>query len=309
MLHTILGAGGAVGNELARALAASVIPVRLVSRNPRTVTGGETLFPADLLDGLQVMKAVEGSAVVYLCAGLPYKTSVWKASWPVVMDNVLHACQVHRARLVFMDNIYMYAPEALSRLTEFSPVAPCSEKGKVRAQIAAKLMERVEQGKIDALIARAADFYGPSVSTSMLKITVSDNLKKGKKAIWIADANRIHSFTFTPDIGRALALLGTTPDAFNQVWHLPTTAETLTGKEWIEKIAGAMGVAPAYRVMPPFMLGLLGLFIPVLGELKEMVYQQQRDYFFDSSKFSARFGISATPVDEGIRAMLSAPGD
>lgn len=308
MTHTILGAGGAVGNELARSLSQSGCPVKLVARNPRQVTGGESLFTADLLDGLQVMKAVEGSSVVYLCAGLPYKTSVWKTAWPVVMDNVLHACQVHRARLVFMDNMYMYAPDALPHMTESSPVAPCSEKGKVRAQIAAKLMERVEQGKLEALIARAADFYGPAVSTSMLQITVADNLKKGKKAIWIADAGRKHSFTYTPDIGKALALLGNTPDAFNQVWHLPTAPDQLTGREWIGKVAEAMGVTPAYRVMPVWMLGVLGLFIPVLGELKEMAYQQQRDYFFDSSKFSSRFGMQATPVDTGIRAMVAAAG-
>ncbi len=309
MLQTILGAGGPVGIELARALSAYPTDVRLVSRNPQTVTGREQLLAANLLEGPQVMKAVEGASVVYLCAGLLYKKSVWQTEWPVIMDNVLHACRQYGARLVFMDNIYMYAPDALPHLTESSPIAPCSGKGKVRARIAQQLMNQVEEGKLEGLIARAADFYGPNVNSSFLKITVADNLKKGKKAMWIADVNRIHSFTYTPDIGKALALLGNTADAFNQVWHLPTSPEKLTGREWIEKVAAAMKVKPAYQVMPVFTLGLLGLFMPVLRELKEMAYQHQRDYFFDSSKFRQRFGIGATDPDSGIRAMVEAlPG-
>ncbi len=121
----------------------------------------------------------------------------------------------------------------------------------------------------------------------------------------MADAGKVHSFTYIPDAARATALLGNTADAYNEVWHLPTSQERLTGKEYIEMVAGAMQVQPRYFIFSKFMLGLVGLFVPLVGELKEMAYQYDRDYFFDSSKFEKRFGFIPTACREGIKAMVA----
>ena len=151
------------------------------------------------------------------------------------------------------------------------------------------------------LVARSADFYGPGSKNGALNVSAIDNFKKGKKAFWQSDAHKIHSLTYTVDAANATALLGNTPDAFGQVWHLPTSSEKLTGATLIELTAAAMQTAPKFYVLRPVMLGLIGMFSPVVKELKEMQYQYNRDYFFDSSKFEKRFGIQATPYAEGIR--------
>ncbi|WP_118951062.1 NAD-dependent epimerase/dehydratase family protein [Taibaiella helva] len=307
-MQTILGSGGAIGTPLAKVLKAYTSNIRLVARNPRQVNGDDELFPADLTNRIQVDQAVAGSEVVYLTVGLEYNIKVWQRDWPLIMGHVIAACVKHGARLVFLDNVYMYAPGAIPHMTESSPVAPSSRKGRVRAALQDMVFRAVKEQGLQALIARSADFYGPDVQNSPLEVTVFEKFRKGKKAFWEADAGKIHSFTFTPDAAKATALLGNTPDAFGEVWHLPTSREKLTGKDFIERIAGAMNVAPRYYILSKFMMSLAGLFVPLVKELREMAYQYDRDYFFDSSKFEQRFSWQPTSYAEGLRLCLQNDG-
>jgi nucleoside-diphosphate-sugar epimerase len=291
-----------VGIELARALKVYTGEIRLVSRNPREVNPGDHLFQADLTNPSEVLKAVEGSEIVYLTAGLKYDTKVWQTTWPGIMKNVIDACKNHNARLVFFDNIYSYDPDYLGSMTEETPIRPVSKKGAVRAKLVRMIKDEGERGNLQAIIARSADFYGPSIkNSSVLTETVFKNLSQGKKAIWMGPVQYRHSFTYIPDAGGATALLGNSVDVYNQVWHLPTAPNPLTGKEWIGSIAHEMGIEPEFRVIPKFMVRILGLFIPVMKEMVEMMYQFDRDYVFDSSKFEKRFGFKPTPYLEGIR--------
>jgi nucleoside-diphosphate-sugar epimerase len=304
-MQTILGSGGAIGKELAKALSQSASGVRLVSRDPKKINPSDQLFPADLTNRDQTRNAVEGSEVVYLTVGLPYNIETWRSTWPVIAENVLSACKVHKAKLVFFDNIYMYDGRNLNPITENHPVNPPSEKGKVREKIATKVMNAHEKGEIECLIARCADYYGPSVrNTSLLTEMVFKPLSLGKKANWMGGLDYKHAFTYTPDAGKATALLGKTSDAFGQVWHLPTASDPWTGREWIENIAGELGAKPKYQVAPKWLVRIMGLFMPVMKEMVEMYYQYDRDYVFDSSRFEKRFGFKPTSYPEGIREIV-----
>ncbi|WP_343671506.1 NAD-dependent epimerase/dehydratase family protein [Chitinophaga sp.] len=300
-MQTILGSGGAIGTPLAKELKAYTDKIRLVARKPVQVNGDDELFPADLTNAADVDRAVAGSEVVYLTVGLEYNINVWRRDWPVIMKNVIDACVKHNARLVFLDNVYMYAKSEIPHMTESSTIAPPSKKGEVRAALHHMLLQA--KG-LQALIARSADFYGPGVKNGMLTITVQEEFKKGKRAYWQLDANKIHTFTYTPDAAKGTAILGNTPDAFGQVWHLPTSSEKLTGKEFIERIAAGMQVKPKYYILSRFMMGLIGLFVPIVKEIKEMSYQYDRDYIFDSSKFEKRFNFKPTTYAEGIPASI-----
>jgi nucleoside-diphosphate-sugar epimerase len=305
-MQVILGAGGAVGIELARALKAYAGERRLVSRNPRLVNRDDQLFPADLTRREEVIPAVRGAKTVYLTVGLPYRTKTWQEAWPVIMRNVIEACRAQHARLVFFDNVYMYDPRHLDGMTEETPIGPVSRKGRVRAEIADMFMGEVDKGRLQGLIARSADFYGPSLGgTGILTEMVFNNFARGRKANWLGSAHCKHSFTYTPDAGRATALLGNTDDAYGQVWHLPTAADPPTGKGWIELIARAMGAEPGYRVAGRWMVRAMGLFVPVMREMVEMLYQYDRDYVFDSSKFNSRFDMRPTSWQEGVDAIAA----
>jgi len=299
-MQTILGAGGAVGIELAKELKKYTNKIRLVARNPKKVNDDDELFLANLLDKKSINDAVEGSDIVYLTAGLEYNIKIWRRDWPVIMRNVIDTCIAHNAKLVFFDNVYMYAPEEIPHMTEESPIAPATEKGKVRAELIKMIFDAIEKRKLTAMVTRSADFYGKNVKTGFLNIGVIDNFKKNKKAFWQSDANKIHSFTYVPDAAKAVALLGNTPDAYNQVWHLPTSSQKWTGKEFVNYIAKQMHVKPRYYILSKLMISLFGIFSSTLRELKEMQYQNDRDYFFDSSKFERKFVLQPTTYEKGI---------
>ncbi|RLE03210.1 MAG: NAD-dependent dehydratase [Bacteroidetes bacterium] len=304
-MQTILGSGGAIGIELAKALNEYSTDIRLVSRNPYKINETDELFQADLLNPRDVREAVEGSSIVYATVGFPYAYKTWKQSWPVFIKNVIDACIEYKSKLVFFDNIYMYDLNHLDGMTEDTLIKPPSKKGVIRAEIADMIMDKVKEGKLTALIARSADFYGPGIkNTSVLTETVFNPLSKGKKANWMASLNFKHSYTYTPDAGKATALLGNSEKAYNQVWHLPTAENTFTGREWIDTIASEMGVLAKYQVATKFIVNLLGLFNPIMREMPEMMYQYDRDYIFNSDKFTNQFAFEVTPYREGIREII-----
>lgn len=304
-MQTIIGAGGAIGIELAKALTQFTDQVRLVSRNPIRVNPSDELHPADVTQKEEVRQAVKGSSVVYLTVGFAYSAKVWQEVWPRTIRNTIDACKEHGAMLVFFDNIYMYDPDFLEGMDEDTPINPPSKKGKIRADVASKVMDEVKSGALTALIARAADFYGPGIKDkSVLTETVFKNLSQGKKAFWLGDSSKPHSFTYTPDAGKATALLGNTPEAYNQVWHLPTAPDPMTGKEWVEAIAGELGVAPKMMTVPKMLVQVMGIFSPFMKEMGEMMYQYNKSYKFDSSKFEAHFDLKPTPYHQGIKEIV-----
>jgi len=302
-MQTILGANGVIGKELAAGLTAYTNEIRLVSRNPKAVNKGDQLMAADLTLPLQVDKAVEGSDIVYLTVGLAYNFKIWRQQWPLIMHNVIESCKKYGAKLVFFDNVYMYDPEYMGNMTEETPIRPVSKKGEVRSLIAALLMEEIKSGNLTALIARSADFIGPA--NSFLVESVYKNLNKGKKANWFSRTDKIHSFTNTTDAAKGTAMLGNTPDAYGEVWHLPTSDALLTGKDWVGLFAREMNAKAKLSALPDGMLTLLGLFIPILKELKEMTYQYNRDYFFNSNKFNQRFGYKPLSPEESVKNLVA----
>ena len=299
-MQTILGAGGTIGTELAKSLKNYTDQIRIVSRKPKKVNDSDELFAADLTDAAQIDKAIEGSDIVYLTIGFEYKLKVWQKNWPRLMKSVIESCKKHKAKLVFFDNIYMYDKSEIPHMTESSRINPPGKKGKIRAAIAQMILDEVAKGTLTALIARSADFYGPNANNNITLFIIND-LKKGKKASWIAKTDKLHNFTYTPDAGKATALLGNTADAYNQVWHLPTSHEKMNGKQWIGAIAKEMNVQPKYQALPIWLMSILGIFMPQIKELNDIAYQSDRDYFFDSSKFEKRFGTSPTLVIVGIQ--------
>ena len=303
-MQTILGAGGGIGIPLARELKNYTDDIRLVGRNPAKVNASDELFAADLNDVGQIDKAIAGSEVVYVVVGFEYKLKVWREVWPTFMRAVIDSCKAHHARLVFFDNVYMYAESAIPHMTEEAPLQPPSNKGEIRKQLHEMIMAEVAQKNLTALIARAADFYGPENRNSAFSIMVADNLVKGKKAQAFGNLDRIHTYTYTPDAAKATAILGNTSDAYNQVWHVPTTKEKRTNRQWIQLIADELKLEPKIQTVPAWMLHILGLFIPVMKEFPEMLYQYKQDYIFDSSKFEKRFDFTTTTYPEGIREIV-----
>ena len=303
-MYTILGAGGSISNELSKELSRNHIPFTLVSRKPKSIFGA-AVKSADLTNSAQTDEAVKGSSVVVLCPGLKYDIRVWNQQWPSIMTNAINACKRYNAKLIFFDNVYMLG-NVSGPMTENTPHNPVSKKGELRAKIAIQLMDEAKAGNINAIIARAADFYGPHCKTSMLNSLVTDKMAKGKKAQWMGDDKALHSFTFTPDCGKAIWMLSQKEYAWNQVWNMPTSAPPLTGEQIIKMASEIFNVSDKYMVIGKGMIAVLGIFMRLMHEMKEMYYQYDSDYIFDSSKFNNAFNFTPISYREGIEIVKQA---
>jgi nucleoside-diphosphate-sugar epimerase len=247
-----------------------------------------------------VVDRTRNSEVVFQCTGLKYDIRVWKELWPRIMDNTIKACKKNNARLIFVDNVYMYG-KVDGNMTETTPYNPVSQKGEVRAKIASRLEEEYKRGNLNAIIARSADIYGPYADkTSFINIMAIDKLVKGKKAQLLINADIPHSLTYTIDCGKGLYHLATTPDAFNQIWHLPTYNPPPSGKELVALASKELDKSPGYSVLGKSMLRLVGLFNRNVKEAVEMLYQNEYEYYFDSAKFNSFFSYTPVSYEEGL---------
>ncbi len=303
MRHTILGAGGSIGNALTYELLKMKENIRLVSRSNYSINGTES-FKADITSFKETLNSVKNSDIVYLCVGLPYDSKTWRNLWPKIMQNSIDACKSVGAKLIFFDNVYMYG-KVNGRMVETIPYNPCSRKGEIRAKIATLLENEVKQKNIDAIIARSADLYGPyATKTSLPYILAIDKLMNGKKAQWMIDVNKLHSYTYTIDCAKGLILLSSCNDCYNQIWHLPTYNPAIDGKTFISLIAKELGVEPNYSVLKKWMLKMAGFFDKTIFESYEMLYQSEFEYYFDSTKFNGFFNYKPTPYSKGIHETI-----
>lgn len=301
MTQTILGATGQIAVELARELHRNhTDDLRLVSRNPRTVNDTDTLARADLLDAEQTKEAVAGSEVVYFTAGLPAKTELWEAQFPTMLRNALDATRAAGAKFAYFDNTYMY-PQDDRVQTEETTFEPVGRKGRVRANMAMMVLEEMARGDIPVLIARAPEFYGPGRTQGFTNSLVIDRLKAGKKPLVPVRADRRRTLIWTPDASRALAVLGKTPDAYGQTWHLPVDERRPTYREFVDLAAAAFDRNPSYTLIPKWALRAAGIASPQAREIRELLPRYAHDNVFDATKFKTRFpDFEATSYAEGL---------
>jgi nucleoside-diphosphate-sugar epimerase len=299
-VHVVLGGNGVVGRETAAALLRRGEAVRSVGRRPSPVDG-VTSEIADLLVATDVSRVLAGTRVAYLTAGLPYSSSVWTQQWPIIVRNAIDAALEHTTHLVYVDNVYAYGAVD-GPMTEQSPLTTTARKGRVRAAAIAALDTAARERGLTFTVARSADFFGPGATTSVFNGYALAPIAAGKSGTWLFDADQPHSLTYTPDIGEALAVLGTTPAGRSGTWHVPTAA-ALTGREYLQ-LAG--GSDTRVGVMGGAMMRIGSLFNTAARETLELSYQYTAPYLFDSSAFENTFGVSPTPTAVGIAASLGA---
>jgi nucleoside-diphosphate-sugar epimerase len=302
-LHVVFGASGGAGNAIVRELVARDLPVRAVNRggNADVPTGVERAA-SDALDLASMQAACKGASVIYHAVNVPYPQ--WSDVLPSMMENFIAAAEAENARLVYVDNLYMYG-KVDGPMRESTPVKPCSRKGQLRADLAATLMEAHEKGQVQAVIARASDFYGPGVLNAGLGEMVLAPALEGKTANAVGNLDMPHTYTYIDDFAKAVVTLGTRNEALGKVWFTPN-AEALSTRQMLEMIFQEAGHEPKYRSAPDWMLTAMGWFNPMIREVKEMVYEFEMPFIVDHSEYDRVFGdVTPTPQRDGIAQTVS----
>jgi nucleoside-diphosphate-sugar epimerase len=302
--HIIFGTG-AIGLAVLDALRRRGETARLVNRSGHArVPDDVEVVGGDARDPAFTTEVSRGATVVYQTLNPPY--AEWTAQFPLLQAGVLAAAEATEARLVSMENVYMYGRPAGRVLTEDRAYEAHTRKGQLRGRMACELLAAHDAGRVEVAIGRASDYFGPrGGAQSNLGDRVFPAALAGKTATVLGDPDQPHTYTFVPDIGEGLAVLGEHPDAPGQVWHLPNDPDTRTTRQLVD-IAYQHAGQPRgkLRRLPPVLLRALGLVNPTMRELVEMQYQFQEPFVVDSSKITNKLGVEATPVEVALTDTL-----
>jgi nucleoside-diphosphate-sugar epimerase len=303
-LHVIFGTGP-VGRAIADELIRRGKTVRMVNRSGRLdeAPAGVEIVAADLYDSAQVREAAQGAAVVYQAAQPAYHQ--WIEKFPPLQQSIIEGLTGCGAKLVLVENLYMYGETGGAPLTESTPYRAHTRKGKTRAAMSQAAFEAHAAGKLRVTAGRGSDFFGPWGTGSTMGERVFYPLLQGKAASLVGKVDLPHTHTYTRDFARALVILGERDEADGQAWHVPNDQPRITQRQMVEMIAEAAGVEPKMSAMGKFMMMLGGLFIPEAKESVEMMYEFEQPLIVDSSKFEQAFGMQATPLREAIHETVA----
>jgi nucleoside-diphosphate-sugar epimerase len=298
-LHVVYGTGAvgmAVMDELVQR---GPRRVRMINRSGRArVPHGVEVVGGDATDEAFTREASEGASVVYFALNPPYDK--WPELFPRLQAGVLEGAASAGAKLIAMENLYMYGPTDGRPITEDLPYAATTRKGTVRASMSKELMEAHKSGRVRVAIGRASDFFGPRALTSAAGEQVFGRAVDGKSAQVAGNPDQPHTYTYAPDIGKGLVILGEREEALGQAWHLPSP-ETVTTREFVEMIFEEVGKPARVQAAPKILLRALGLFNPGMRETIEMLYEFEEPFVLDDSRFKQEFGDHATLLREAIQ--------
>jgi nucleoside-diphosphate-sugar epimerase len=296
-LHVVFGTGP-LGRAVARELFATGKRVRMVNRTGEAdVPAGIDVMRGDAYSTKTTTEACANAAVVYQCAAPPYHE--WVERFPPLQAAIVEGAAAAGAKLVSAENLYMYG-EVNGPIREDLPSAATTRKGRTRAAMANDLLAAHAKGRLRVSIGRGSDFFGPHVLNSVIGNRTIVPALAGKRVAAIGDIDLPHTYTFIEDFGKALVILGDRDEALGQVWHVPN-AETVTTRALVTMIFEEARQKPNVTSMSPAMMRMVGFFMPPVREMKEMMYEFQKPFIVDSSKFTRAFGNHATPLREAIR--------
>ena len=302
--HVVLGIG-AIGRAIAEELVRRGEFVRMVNRSGKMdeVPVGVEVVASDLYDPAKVRDVTRGAKVVYQSAQPRY--SEWPEKFPLLQKSIIDGLTGSHAKLVLIENLYMYGEMNGPALSEQSPYRAHTRKGRVRGEISKSAFEAHKQGQLRVTAGRGGNFFGPWGLDSTMGARMFYPLLRGKPAQLMGRADLPHTHTYVRDFGKALVILGERDEADGQAWHVPNDQPKMTQGELVRLFAEEAGVEPRMSTMGKTMMSIGGLFIPEAKETVEMMYEFEKPFVIDSSKFEKTFGMKATPIRQAIRETVA----
>ena len=299
--HIIFGTG-ALGLAVARSLQRGGIAPRMINRSGRTnLEWGADVVQADAAIQSEAIRVARDATVIYHCAQPSYVK--WTKEAPAVMNGIIAAAEATGAKLIYGDNLYMYGPAPMP-LVESLPHRPVGPNTRTRAQLTEMLMRAHQEGKVQMAIARGSNFYGPYATTSTMGERVFPNALQGKAAQVLGSPDLPHTYTFIDDFAEALIILGERDEALGEVWHVPS-GETRTTRGFVKLIYEEANQEPKLARAPGWAIRLMSNFNPMMRAVSEVMYQSERPWIMDTTKFIQAFGDISTPHKEAIRQTLA----
>lgn len=303
--HVVLGTG-AIGRAAMMELVKRGEFVRMVNRSGKMdeVPAGVEVVAADLYDPAKVKEVTRGAKVVYQASQPEY--TQWPEKFPSLQKSIIDGLTGSEAKLVLVENLYMYGETNGKPITEDLPHNAHTRKGKTRSEMSKTAFEAHKAGKLKVTAARGSDFFGPwGLPTAAMGERTFYPMLHGKAAGLVGNIDLPHTHTYVPDFGKALVILGERSEADGQAWHVPNDNPRISQREMAQMIADEMGIPLKVSAMGKTMMRIGGLFIPEAKETVEMMYEFEQPFIVDSSRFETTFGMKATPMKEAIKETVA----
>ena len=303
----LVGAAGAVGQSVARALVARGKRFRVIGRSAGALEASFGTIPEaeratwNPDDPASVRAAVRGLDTLVYLVGVPYDRF---DQHPVVTGQTLGGAIAEGVqRMVLIGTVYPYGVPRTTPVKEDHPREPHTFKGRMRKAQEDLVLAADASGKIRGTILRLPDFYGPGIEKSFLHDAVVA-APQGKTANVIGPIDTPHEFVFVPDVGPVLLDLADRPEAYGRWWHLGG-AGTITQRAFVTQVFAAVGRPPKIRVAGKSLLRVMGLFNPMMRELVEMHYLHTTPVVLDDSALQKLLGpLKKTSYEDGIQKTL-----
>jgi nucleoside-diphosphate-sugar epimerase len=303
-LHVVFGTG-AIGRAILEELLLRGKTVRMVNRSGKMkeVPTGVEVVATDLYNPTNVRQVTQSARVVYQSSQPNYHE--WPEKFPPLQQSIIAGLTGSGAKLVLVENLYMYGPTHGTPMTEDMPHNTHTRKGKTRSEMSQAAFAAHQQGKLRVTAGRGSDFFGPWGLPSTMGERAFYPLLNGKAAQLVGRLDIPHTHTYTRDFGKALVILGEQPEADGKAWHVPNDSPRITQGEMVKLFAEFAGVEPKMSIMGKFMMWMGGLFIPEAKESLEMMYEFDQPFIVNSSKFENTFGMKATPMKEAMQETVA----
>ena len=298
--HLVVGAGE-VGAAVALLLANAGVPVILASRRGRGPVDpriARVRLDASSLD--ELLAAAPAAAVIYNCVNPEYTR--WTTDWPPVAQAFLDYAERTGAVLATVSNLYGYGLVDVP-MTEDLPLAAVGEKARVRVRMWQDAKAAHDAGRIRATEVRGSDYICPGVN-SLLGDRVMPRILAGKNVQLIGDIDQPHTWTAPIDVARMIVTAASSELGLGCAWHVPSNPPR-SQREAVADLAAAAGVSGIKAsAVPGALMWGLGLFQPMIRELKETDYQRERPYLLDDSAARSTFGLEPTPWVDLLTGMV-----
>ena len=299
--HIVIGAGP-IGTATALLLAERGEEAVIVTRSG---SGPDhpaiTRAKADASSSADMVEIAHDAVAIYNCANPAYHR--WASDWPPIAHALLTAAERSGAVLATTGNLYVYG-RVSGPMTEDLPMAPNSDKGRVRAQMWRDALAAHEDGRVRTTEVRGSDYVGPRVQ-GHLGDRVVPKLLAGKAVTVTKSADAPHSWTATDDVARLLVTVAQDERAWGRPWHVPSNPPR-TQRETIGDLCRLAGVQPVkVREYPPLLIRGMGLFSPLMRELPEVAYQFEEPFVLDSSAAERTFALAPTPWDDMLKGVIT----
>ena len=298
MTYIVLGAGQ-VGIEISKILKKRGEKFIVIARTRREILPDIFTTPAKAQNSSELANIEKQPTAIINCLNAPY--TKWKDLFPPLGRGPLEYALKHSAPIVSVSNLYMYE-STLGPIGVNTPKSSALKKGQIRQQMWDETLVFISRG-LQASEVRASD-YIVSGQQSPLGDRFIPNLIKNRPPTVIGNPNAKHSWTAPIDVARTcLAIIDN--KEFGDVWHVPTNAPK-SFQEVADEVCELINASKiSVKSLPKPIFYLLGVFMPIVKELRETAYQFDDDFIIDDSKTREILKIQPTDWSHLVGNLVS----